>query len=269
MSEQIGTIEKIKIKKTSYLRKQKYTQRWTYFFYSIFLGLVFMALYMNREVKAGKNKLPHHALTTVSAQIQKASPVIIIPQDTQVVKKAEVKNSVRPSASSVVSFPLVSEDSNCIANHANALLTCSQSRLTEKNSKEKNKDSIKTLETVTKPSNRVVYVRKSSVQQTEIMIPCFADKESLKMYQDKLLQSGIRLDITEITYGGKDKKGMPANSNAITYCNANIYVGDSLYKTVELNHFREFRIKWDTYNTGEVNIKSVSMLDSNYILRKF
>jgi len=230
-----------KAKKLSYTLKQKYTERWTYFFYFIFLGLVLTSLALNNKRKTEENLLPHHALAMVSSGIQKTSNSAVIPIDVPLKENIKTIKTIIPP---VKISPIILPD-------------------------DLNKDSIRTLDTQVHKSKKTASVRRGAIQQKEIRIPCYADNESLKICQNKLLESGIRLDITGIVYGTKDKNGVEINNNVITYCNADIYVGDSLYKSVELNDFKEFRVKWDSYGTGEVSIKSISMLDSNNMLRKF
>lgn len=93
-----------------------------------------------------------------------------------------------------------------------------------------------------------------------IVIHKFSNMESIKLYQKRLAESGIRLEIIEIEY---DKK-YPDN---ITQLAADLFIQNTFYKSINISDFKELRIQWETESSGTTKIQSVSMLDKFYMLK--
>ncbi len=93
-----------------------------------------------------------------------------------------------------------------------------------------------------------------------LVIYKFSNVESIRLYQSRLADAGIRLEITEIEY---DKK-YPDN---IIQLAADLFVQDSFYKSINITDFKELRIQWETESSGITKIKSVSILDKFYMLK--
>lgn len=100
----------------------------------------------------------------------------------------------------------------------------------------------------------------SKVSTSGIVIYQFSLSEKMAIYQKKLAEVGIQMDLRKLTY---DK----VYKNRITLLHADFVVNGHLYKTVYLKDFKELRIEWETDASGKTQIKTMNILDQNYILK--
>jgi len=221
--------------------RYKSSRRWMYFSLSAVVLLGFVGWYLYSGESRGEGE-----------ELVVTTPTVVEGNKENQANVSETENA--KSSSKTVTEPMNENVQKPAATKSTIAQVGKEVLVKEKS------DTINSSGKVTKASEAATFY---IVEESEIMIPWFANEESLKMYQNKLQTSGITLQIKDIVYNNKDM-GRPY----ISEMKVDIMIDDSLYKSVQLKDFKEFRISWATYNTGEVRIKSVKMLDKNYMSRK-
>ncbi len=94
-----------------------------------------------------------------------------------------------------------------------------------------------------------------------IVIHRFFGEEELDRVCKKLQSAGIDLRIETKEFNSKNK-------GVLSLLKADVYIGDQLYKHINLRDFNEIRIGWEKQGNHAVIIKSLAYVDKNYMKRK-
>lgn len=106
----------------------------------------------------------------------------------------------------------------------------------------------------------LIHASKSPTLSSGIVIYQFSNIERLQYCRDKLAAVGIQMVVKELIY---DK----VYKNRITLLDIDLAHGNQIYKSLRISDFKELRIEWSLSPNGEATIKSLYLLDKNYILK--